>query len=337
MATQKKKTGRAGSWANLVICGGLSWGVNVWHALHISGDAHWTWILAVMFGTAPVVVAAIQSHQISRGNVGTVKMVITYLVFAMGMALSITAQAAAVAPFAPVYHLNWVFPIMLDVATFLSLHSLMETGPETDERTDEETAETGSQVGSQTGSQTLWKPVRGDGTENRPETALGTGSRPALGAPQRTATVPVPETTNTAAYQRVDRTAPQNGDRPETGSQNRPETGSQAGSQESEKTGSETGQRTDKRTGLRTEEKTAETGSQSRAKTPPKTGRRGKAKTREDVIREAYDAYRKEHERPISADKLMEQVRAAGFGLSKATALQILADLNSPPKLTAVK
>ena len=39
-----------------------------------------------------------------------------------------------------------------------------------------------------------------------------------------------------------------------------------------------------------------------------------------------------EHGRPISADKLVEQVRAAGHGISKTTALAILAELNGRPK-----
>jgi hypothetical protein len=99
------------------------------------------------------------------------------------------------------------------------------------------------------------------------------------------------------------------------------------------KTGPETGQRTDA--------ETAETGSQNRAKTAektaPKTARKGKPKTREDAVRAAYDAHVEEHGRPISADKLVEQVRAAGHRLGKATALRILADLNNPPTLTAVK
>jgi hypothetical protein len=126
MSTAEKKTGQLGSWANLVICGGLSWGVNFWHATHAtSGDTKvGTW-LALLCATGPVFSAGFASHNMSRSGGGSFKKFLTYLVFGMGMALSITAQAEAVtAVFGNIY-LGVTFALMLDLSAFMSLHSIM--------------------------------------------------------------------------------------------------------------------------------------------------------------------------------------------------------------------
>jgi hypothetical protein len=130
MSTAEKKTGQLGSWANLVICGGLSWGVNFWHATHAtSGGAHIGTALALLCATGPVFSAGFASHNMSRSGGGSFKKFLTYVVFAMGMALSITAQAEAVtAVFGNIY-LGVTFALMLDLSAFMSLHSIMSAPP----------------------------------------------------------------------------------------------------------------------------------------------------------------------------------------------------------------
>jgi hypothetical protein len=127
----QKTVSRRTAWTNLIVCGGISWGVNVWHAWntpagHTSNivGAHVSPTLALLYGTAPVVVGAFQSHNIAHAGGGKFKKALTFLVFALGMALSIYAQAAAVAPIAGEV-LKWVFPIMLDLSAFMALHSIM--------------------------------------------------------------------------------------------------------------------------------------------------------------------------------------------------------------------
>src|SRR6185312_13257200 len=126
MSTAEKKTSQLGSWANLVICGGLSWGVNFWHATHAtSGNAKVGVALALLCATGPVFSAGFASHNMSRSGGGTFKKLLTYLVFAMGMALSITAQAEAVAGVFGNIYLGVTFALMLDLSAFMSLHSIM--------------------------------------------------------------------------------------------------------------------------------------------------------------------------------------------------------------------
>lgn len=134
----QKTVSRRTAWTNLIVCGGISWGVNVWHAWntpagHTSNiaGAHVSPTLALLYGTAPVVVGAFQSHNIAHAGGGKFKKALTFLVFALGMALSIYAQAAAVAPIAGEV-LKWVFPIMLDLSAFMALHSIMTPAASSD-------------------------------------------------------------------------------------------------------------------------------------------------------------------------------------------------------------
>jgi hypothetical protein len=127
MSTAERKTGRQlGPWANLVICGGLSWGVNFWHATHAtSAGAHVGTALALLCATGPVFSAGFASHNMSRSGGGNFKKLMTYIVFAMGMALSITAQAEAVSSVFGNIYLGVTFALMLDLSAFMSLHSIM--------------------------------------------------------------------------------------------------------------------------------------------------------------------------------------------------------------------
>jgi hypothetical protein len=126
MATQTTRSRRI-PWIALVLCGGISWGVNVAHALGLNGgDPSAGQIsVALMFGTAPVVVAALMSHMLAQsGTAGAFKRTLIFLIFIGAMGLSMKAQAETVEPYSGPY-LNLVFPLMLDLATLVALHSIM--------------------------------------------------------------------------------------------------------------------------------------------------------------------------------------------------------------------
>jgi hypothetical protein len=136
MSTADKKAGHGAAWANLVICGGLSWGVNLWHATHTtSGSAKVGVALALLCATGPVVSAGFASHNMAKSGGGNFKKVLTYIVFAMGMALSITAQAEAVQGVFGNIGFGVTFALMLDLSAFMSLHSIM-TAPSARASTD---------------------------------------------------------------------------------------------------------------------------------------------------------------------------------------------------------
>jgi hypothetical protein len=134
----------------------------------------------------------------------------------------------------------------------------------------------------------------------------------------------------------------------ETGSQPVPETGSQDREdrfpepvREAAGPGSEnrdgTGSGDHPETGSRDRKETEETGSEKRPRTAPRRPRKTVVPIdRDELIRSLNAKHVEEHNRPISADKLVEQVRANGHRLGKVTALQILADLNGRA-LAAVK
>lgn len=139
---QTSKARRLMPWVTLVFAGSISLGVNLWHALDtqvLTGDKghqHWTaaattasWtVLAVLVAVGPVLVAAFTSHDITSGGAGWFKQTLTYVVFGMAMSLSINAQATAVRPF--LGDINcWIFPIMLDLTTFMALHTILTMAP----------------------------------------------------------------------------------------------------------------------------------------------------------------------------------------------------------------
>jgi hypothetical protein len=123
MSTADNKTGHGAAWANLIVCGGISWSVSLWHATHAAHGA--SKVLAILVATAPVVTAAFASHNVVQKGAGWTRRIMTFAVFAMGMALSIKAQSQSVAPFVGGIELGVVFALMLDVSTFLALGSIM--------------------------------------------------------------------------------------------------------------------------------------------------------------------------------------------------------------------
>lgn len=123
MSTAKNKTGHGAAWANLIVCGGISWAVSLWHATHATTSGNK--FLAVLAATAPVVTAAFASHHVAKKGVKLGKRVMTCIVFVMGMALSVKAQAQSIGPIVGGVELGVVFALMLDVSTFLALSSIM--------------------------------------------------------------------------------------------------------------------------------------------------------------------------------------------------------------------
>jgi hypothetical protein len=129
VSTKDTPHGRGMAWATLLVSGGISLGVNLWHAFDKAPDDRVTWwfgSLAVLYGTAPVVLAAFQSHSAAFVPMRRVKRGLTYVLVLLGMVLSVQAQAAAVAVFAGDW-LKWVFPVLVDLSAFLALHTLMSS------------------------------------------------------------------------------------------------------------------------------------------------------------------------------------------------------------------
>ncbi|GAA4226008.1 hypothetical protein GCM10022254_09500 [Actinomadura meridiana] len=120
--------GRGMAWATLLVAGGISLGVNLWHAFDQASDRGpvtlWLGALAVMYGTAPVILAAFQAHSAAFTPKGWFRLTLTYVLMLLGMALSIRAQAAAVEPFAG-DGWRWVFPVMVDLSTIEALITLV--------------------------------------------------------------------------------------------------------------------------------------------------------------------------------------------------------------------
>lgn len=123
MSTEETEKREDVGWhvGGLVFFGGLSIGVNIWHAVH---SAHGNSLpIALVVGVVPPAIAAYMSHDMAKGrDVGKWKVVI-WLVFAIAMGLSINAQARTVEPYVGGY-LSWLFPVMIDLATFYSLSRL---------------------------------------------------------------------------------------------------------------------------------------------------------------------------------------------------------------------
>jgi uncharacterized membrane protein HdeD (DUF308 family) len=126
--TDRAPHGRGMAWATLLVAGGISLGVNLWHAFDQADNrGHvtlWLGALAVMYGTAPVVLAAFQSHSAAFTPKGWFRLTLTYVLMLLGMALSLRAQAAAVEPFAG-DGWRWVFPVMVDLSTIEALITLV--------------------------------------------------------------------------------------------------------------------------------------------------------------------------------------------------------------------
>lgn len=126
MTTKDAPHGRGMAWATLLVSGAISLGVNLWHAFDQAHGAVTWWFaaLAVMYGTAPVILAAFQSHSAAFVPMGKFRLGLTYVLMLLGMVLSIRAQADAVEPFAGAGW-RWVFPIVVDLSAIQALITLM--------------------------------------------------------------------------------------------------------------------------------------------------------------------------------------------------------------------
>lgn len=105
----------------LLFFGGLNLYLNGWHALHAGGGSL---VIGLIVGVVPPAVAAYMSHDVAKGKDVGLWAGAVWLACALGMALSINAQAAVVRPYAGDY-VCWAFPLMIDVATFYSLSRLV--------------------------------------------------------------------------------------------------------------------------------------------------------------------------------------------------------------------
>jgi hypothetical protein len=121
------------AWAILITTGTISLPLSIWHAF----DQGAFWLVAILYGVAPVLVAALQSHNVAAGAGGKFKRLISFLVLGVAMLMNLKAQAEAVERAAGVLdlpmvgwrlQLKWLFPLMLDLSTFTALHTLMTHG-----------------------------------------------------------------------------------------------------------------------------------------------------------------------------------------------------------------
>jgi hypothetical protein len=104
--------------AGLVFFGSLGIFLNAWHAMHAHGDSR---VIGLIVGIVPPAIAAYMSHDVAKGRDVGKAAVLVYAVCALGMALSINAQAQTVEPYTGKY-VCLAFPIMIDLATFYSLN-----------------------------------------------------------------------------------------------------------------------------------------------------------------------------------------------------------------------
>lgn len=116
----------------LVFFGGLSVYINAWHAIH-SGKAHaagaaaalpYSSAMGVLFGIVPPLIAAYLSHDVAKAKRTGGWAYVVWAVCAMGMLLSINAQAQTARPYVG-EGICYAFPVMIDLATFYSLSRLM--------------------------------------------------------------------------------------------------------------------------------------------------------------------------------------------------------------------
>jgi hypothetical protein len=116
----------------LLFFGGLSIFLNVWHATHASEAttaagkaAQGSLLLGLIVGVVPPAIAGYMSHDVAKGrDIGKWALAV-WITCALGMALSINAQAQVVRPYAGGGPVCWAFPVMIDLATFYSLSRLV--------------------------------------------------------------------------------------------------------------------------------------------------------------------------------------------------------------------
>ena len=185
--------GKKLAWFTLIFCGGISWFLSLYHAFHPPIDpGHVAQtldlgksVLAVLYGTVPVVVAGILSDRLSKGGMGWFRIAVSCAILALSMAFSISAQAATLKEFAG-EGLNWLFPLMLDITTFMALYDLMPKR----RKADEEDTLTATDSDPGEGTVTLTRVVS-EGSVTPSLTTPGEGHRALTAPPARPLTQPV--------------------------------------------------------------------------------------------------------------------------------------------------
>lgn len=115
-------------WMILVISGLASLFLNIWHALHGKTDASTPevagkLVLALIIGVLPVVMAGLLSHSFVVAAPRPVRLG-AVAVFAVGMAMSVTAQAEVMLPVAGDPLRAWGIPFIVDVPALLALYMI---------------------------------------------------------------------------------------------------------------------------------------------------------------------------------------------------------------------
>lgn len=201
MSPANDRHGRVAAWAVLLGMGGTSFAYNVYHATHATGGRLIP-LLAVLFGLSPVYAALGLSH-IAASNRNTVRTVVTYLVMAGAMVLSAGATAKVVAPVAGGIWMGWLFSIVLDAASMISLNVLLmpdKAGPSGTGSGTGTSGDTGGNSGTgsssiESGSCTGSSSGNGSGSNTGSDTGNGAQYRTTAPVAEK---VPVPVASGTA-------------------------------------------------------------------------------------------------------------------------------------------
>jgi hypothetical protein len=112
---------RADVWFVLLVTGGTSATLQVWHATHAGGIAP---LIAALVGLVPAATAIGLSHVVASHKSARLLRVITFLVMIAAMAVSIGAVAAVVRPVEG-QGFSWVFGLALDAAALACVWVLL--------------------------------------------------------------------------------------------------------------------------------------------------------------------------------------------------------------------
>jgi Skp family chaperone for outer membrane proteins len=121
-ASKTRAPGLAAAWAILISMGVTSVTYNVDHAVSRGGL---NLVLALLYGTAPVLAAALLSHIVAEHDGGKVMKGLTFAVMIGAMVLSIGATAAVVKPAAGVW-MQWLFGAVTDGAALIALRVIFD-------------------------------------------------------------------------------------------------------------------------------------------------------------------------------------------------------------------
>lgn len=134
------RSGLAAAWLVLVGAGGTMASFNIWHALHSGVNRELAWLV----GAVIVLIIVCTSHVAATGGSGWSRLV-TWGVMGAAMALSVEAVGSVVRPaFGPLW---WLFPLVVDGATLVSLHAVLK--PRQEQQAEEAEAPAAGQLGEQ--------------------------------------------------------------------------------------------------------------------------------------------------------------------------------------------